>query len=95
MEGLILRARPVIRWVSRLTSSTTTPTSISPNVDRLQQLRNQLNSIPSLNTFLHQSRTRYRLEGAVIATRKEPIPYLDREHLDGQQQCVFVETYEH
>ena len=81
------------RSVLQLTSVQTLTSSFSSKVDRLQQLKDQLNSIPSFDSFLLQSRLKYGLEGAVIASRKQCIPYLDEEHLDGQQKPVFVETY--
>jgi tRNA A37 methylthiotransferase MiaB len=61
--------------------------------NRLEQLRSQMATIPSLDSFLQLSQTKYGLENTVIASRRQPIPYLDDQLTDGQKQRVHIETY--
>ena len=61
---------------------------------RLNTLRKRLNdedSLKELNSFL--TNVNNNETDAIISKRKQPIPYLPVDFLDGNDQQVFIETY--
>lgn len=84
---------------ARTTNSNTIdqpPLTKNSKENRLNELRNKLNNEDHLKQFkdyLNLNNDQNDKSNAIIAKRKQRIPYLPEDFLDGNEETVYIETY--